>query len=624
MSKIRFLTQSEIRMIAAGEVIERPASIIKEILENSIDAKSENIHININNGGIDLIEIKDNGNGINKEDLEICILPHTTSKLESVHNIYTGINTYGFRGEALAAIASISHIEITSKEKDSDIANKITCYAGNIIKKEIIGAPIGTNILIKDIFMPVPARRKYLKSKETEWNFCEHIIIGGILANPKINFSISKDNKNYLILASDNSLIDRAFKLIDKENLNKMIECKYQDENLKIEGIISGIEYGYHDRSKIYVLINNRIIKQYKITQSIIKGYKSENFSNRYPIIYLSITISKDQVDVNVHPRKEEVGFQDPKKIENSITKAIIKTLEERTKKILFSTTIKTENKTEINKEKTEDQKNKPIKDKIIDYEKTINENQINNEKIIIPKKIILEEKLKIEIKNDFFKNENITTNNINNEISEKNLNEKTLIYEQKSLIDYEYVFNGIFSKTYLMFIKHQSILFIDQHALHEKIIFEKLKKESEEKHIKLLIQNECLFFEKKIIDLISKNIDLFKYCLIECDIFDETTLVIKGYSKTIKEIGVKNAIEIILFNIKEKKEIIYEKIKYEILAQIACKNAIKAGQSISENEIKILIENSNKYNEVSLCPHGRPTFYELKKDSLDSLFKRK
>jgi DNA mismatch repair protein MutL len=619
LKTIRFLNTQEIQSIAAGEVIERPASIVKELLENSIDAQSNHIEITIENGGKDYISISDNGTGMNKEDLSIALLPHTTSKLSFNEDNHITVSTYGFRGEALATIAAISKLEIKTRQNTSEHGNSITSYQSVISPIEPCSCSTGTHITIQSIFDPVPARKKFLKSRETEWNAIESVIIGTALANPHIEFMVKHDKKIIYNLLSVKTIAERALQLTNNSHKSWMIPCIYIDDMIEIEGIISGIEYGCYDRSNIHVLINKRLIKQYKITQSLIKPYQSENFTRRYPVIFISVTIDPQLIDINVHPRKEEVAFLHPKKVEQSLQKAISKTLEERTKK-LFQ-----EEKKELIIPAQEIY-TKPNFDFSVNVSNTKQEYKYNQYEDNSPCSHQSYEK-----KNPFH---NQTTFKHDSSIHQKNIpcNNSQTYTTEKITQDIESYTNriylGTFAKTYLLFSEHENLIIIDQHALHERILYEKFieKEYASHNEINSLIIPLCFVRNEHIITIIEENKKLFHTIGIDIDTLNTTTFIVRGTSLHIKNNGIEQSCETIIQCLLKEKNIteIKKNIVHDIYASMSCKAAVKAGDVLSKEHIEELIAQSNLYKQVSLCPHGRPTYYVLSKYMIDSLFKRK
>lgn len=605
MSDIRFLTSDEIKIISAGEVIERPSSIVKELIENSIDAKSSFINLYIENGGLSSIEINDDGNGMSLDEMKIAILPHTTSKLNCVNDIYESLNTYGFRGEALSSISSISKMTLKSKKYNSDIGHEINIEFGKIISNKEIAFNKGSSIKIENIFDSIPVRKKFLKSKETEWNAIEYILICSMLSAINIKFSIYHNNVLFFNIPKSDNIILRSMTLVPEKYSSIMIPCAYKDEYLSINGIISGIEYGHYDRSRIYVLINNRMIKQYKITQAIIKAYNSENFSKRYPMVYLSIQLPNKDVDINVHPRKEEVSFLHPKKVEEKIINAISNTLENRTKNIFQN----------ISEKKIE-------KAPEIILEK-INILRENNKKEL--EKIELEESSMI--KNIYLNKKNIE--NIEKKIQIKEpislfKEEKVELKQETILSKNEKCFLGIFHKTYLIFENNENLLLVDQHALHERIIYESIKNEIIKNNFQTLFDPKIIIYDLYTILIIKNNINKFIQFGILIDIFNDTTILIRGFIPFIDISKIKEIIDHILNFLINDKNLNANDIYSKVLGDIACKKAIKAGDTLNHDSVKLLLENANLSDNISLCPHGRPIYYNMTKYFIDSLFKRK
>jgi DNA mismatch repair protein MutL len=633
MSKIRILNENEINSIAAGEVIERPSNIIKELIDNSIDAESSNIKIYTEDSGKKSIKIIDDGFGIEKEDLKKTILSHSTSKLTSLNDLAVGtIKTRGFRGEALSSICAISNLEITSRTKKENFANKI--YVENGQCSEIIQAPFsnGTSIEIKNIFDCIPVRKKFLKSSETELTSIENILISIGISVPNVRLSFYNNQKLVFDWPSSKNIIERVKSIIGKEKEKYILECYYDDGYTKINGIISSIEYGHYDRSKIFILINNRPIKQYKLTQAIIKGYQADLLPYRFPFAYLSIEVPTKDIDINIHPKKEEVAFLHPKKVENAILESIKKTLQNESKNTFIKAMPNIKEKFNTNEYKKEITNNNLLNnsENINNYEKF---EEFFNKKKFTKKQVqnLNFEKLNTKKEIDIDKNTNEDEKLCNNTYSLKEeikdiSTEHSNLFEEKYLFEKSFI--GIYSKTYLLFDKEDYLLFIDQHALHEKIIFQKLFNNKIENNIQMLLSPICLLYDSNSCKLAQENKDIFLSCGIILEIYEPETVAIKGMIYECNKVNIRNSINIILNNLKNNKEETENNFKDKILRKIrgdiACKMAIKAGDPITENEINILLENAFKFEESYLCPHGRPTYYKLNKYTIETFFKRK
>lgn len=630
MQKIRLLSDFEIGCIAAGEVIENPSSIIKELVENAIDAKATIIKIFFKQGGIEEIIIIDNGFGMSPDDLSLAFMPHATSKLSNIDELYFKNNIFfGFRGEALSAIAGVAKVSIISRQADVESGFSIIADHGKLFDIELAASNPGTTVTVSHLFEKIPVRKKYLNSIKNQEQNILYVITGLVLSHPKINFFVYKDNKLYKEYQAVENFLLRSYQFISQEK-DRYIPIIYEDMYMKLEGLTSCYEYGHYDRSKIFILANNRLIKQYKITQSCIKAYHSENFLKKYPELFLSITVNCDQIDVNVHPRKEEVLFLYQKKIEQLLTEILSKTLESRTKQ-LFSERINYS---------CEKIKNKPlsIENKIVyknKYNNTIEKETSKN--ILIENK---NQKLESLIPASVFKNSGLgdAINVFNNQVDEKQLPElenklpydnemsiQQLLFQEKS--DKKYL--GVLANTYILLLENESILFIDQHALHEKILYEKYINNFKEKKTVL---NQPLLFEERVNitdeqkeSLISDS-ETFNSLGIYYNMF-ENEISITSCPAHFFKLNISAlllAYAILLYQNKEKSFIEKQQILlHEMAALYGCKNAIKAGDHLDMKEIESLIESISLMENGTYCPHGRPIYYQMTLSQLHTLFKR-
>lgn len=644
MQKIRILSVQEIQSIAAGEVIESTHSIIKELTENSLDAGASRIIITIKNGGMDYISVLDDGCGLSVEDLSLALLPHATSKLKNITDLQSEDNLfYGFRGEALAAIAGVSRLKITTREQTEKMGFSIESNQGILSEINSTAINFGTHIEIFDLFADIPVRKKYLPGVSTQEKNIMHTAIGISLANPQVHLSIWKENKLWLDFQARDNFIEKVGD-IASQKIDHFVLIKHKDEYCKIEGIISGIEYGQYDRSKMFILANNRLIKQYKISQSCIKAYQSDQFSKRYPELYLTIKVPADQININIHPRKEEVAFLYQKKIEQIITSVISQALEERTK-ILLSNIVFEETEPKKTDCKTESIQIK-FPNEIIDSKKNTdtmrgtnttydsklannkNNNSYSNNTNFSNKSFLPQNQHKDKNKIIDYYPQNINSN------FQKNNEEKAEYTEEKNKIkdlffDNTKKYIGVLNDTYLLFLTQKSILFIDQHAIHEKILYKKYIQQKCENTFFLhpLLFDECYALSEKEVDLLTKEKSSIEKIGLTYEISDNKITVL-SCSNEVKKIGIYESI-ILFCQLLKDNEHISKKEKTELLlhnhaALFACKNAVKAGQKLSEHEISELIQYAIKTDDVSLCPHGRPIYYEIQSEYLEKVFKRK
>ena len=329
MAKIKQLSPLEAQKIAAGEVVERPANVVKELIENALDAGATAISLYLEDGGKKLIRIVDNGCGMSPEDAHMAIKHHATSKITTVDDL-EHIQTFGFRGEALSSIAAVSRLVITTKEASADTGITLEIEESSVIKESIIAANTGTDIAIHDLFYNVPARKKFLKTKETEWRTIVHLFQAMSLTHTNVSFKVFHDDRELYTVPATHSLTDRITQLFEPALSKRCltIENSADRMNLSVSGAITESSYLRYDRSSIFVFVNNRWVKNHKLTQALIKGYQGMLPPQRYPAGCVFITIDPVYVDINIHPRKEEVQFLHPKIVEDLIEEAVRKSLE--------------------------------------------------------------------------------------------------------------------------------------------------------------------------------------------------------------------------------------------------------------------------------------------------------
>lgn len=599
LSVIRELSSEEIKKIAAGEIVERPASIIKELIENSIDSEATFISVYLKNGGKEYIKIVDNGIGMNKEDAIKSILMHTTSKLPK-ENSFLSPSWYGFRGEALASISSVSTFKLISKKKESSTGTSLVKNNSNLDIKDI-SCNAGTEIEISNLFANIPARKKFLKTDQTEYNSSKSIFYALSLTNINIKFTLFHNELLIENFVETNTLKERIFQLIPLHAHSHCLFLNNEKNEYKIEGVITNFKYSTYDRSSIYILINNRPVKQHKLTHAVLKGYQGGLPLQKYPLVYIKLIIPKEEIDVNIHPRKEEVAFLHPNKIENFISESISSMLKEETNSSL-----------EINFMEKETLTSNTFNENIRDTKTT--------------EKYRLEES-----RNKMAKGLFTISNYIDKKIYPLKEENRDFLEkkEEKIFINQEIAssnhFIGTLYNTYILVQSKNGLVLIDQHALHEKIIFEELNKNKIILEPQELIEAIFLSLDYDI-SFLENQIETLKKIGLELRIIDKYRVAILGYSKYFSKISIVETIKEIIQLIREEKptDLITEKILYSIYSLIACKKAIKGGDFLSKEEIEMLILSADKNYNLSLCPHGRPTNILISKYEIESLFKRK
>lgn len=646
---IKVLSKETVEKIAAGEVIERPVSVVKELVENSIDAGATNIIIKIYDGGKRKISISDNGSGINREDVNLAFIKHSTSKIENVDDLYR-IHTMGFRGEALASIKAISNVTLISKTEDEEIGSKISFFNGNK-RIENISTNKGTSIIVEDIFYNIPARKKFLKKDTYESNLINDLLYRLAIANPSIGFKYMNNDKVIFDLFSDQSLYERINSLYGYDTAINMKEVNIESDKFKIRGYISNNLLYRSNKKNQLLYINNRTVKNDAINKVINEAYKSTIPLNRFPVFFLFIDIDPSMLDVNIHPAKTEVKIQDMDELLillNSNLKRVINSDVEL--KIAFSDKKdEREVETKLNiVEKNEEDSDEAVK---ITYE----DDTSTQDNSVYAKSTDTEYVDEFISKEDSDRDENNTDipvfdddefiNDINllkdrnkdikmpsqkyEEIlifdDEGKDDENKIVMDEINILD-AYKIEGVLFNTFILLYDYNNdfVVMIDQHAAHERILYEEFSEKFKNSKvnsqyiegvspIKLTVNEE---------ETIKENMDLLNKFGFTIDIYPDHNVVVRSIPIIFGGNYSLDLIKDIIGILDEEKTNIYD-YKIEKIMKYACKNAIKAGDKISNIEIDKLIEDLKKCKYPTTCPHGRPSMIILKKNMIEKMFFR-
>lgn len=634
MKEIKVLENSLINKIAAGEVIERPASVVKELIENSIDAGADSITIEIKEGGINLIKVTDNGVGIKKEEIKTAFLRHATSKIEKFDDLES-ILTLGFRGEALSSIASVSQVEVISKTKDEQLGNKVEIYGGKIINEQNIAANEGTTFIMRNLFFNTPARRKFLKKPSTESGYISDIINKTALGHPEISFKYINNNNVIIHTTGKNDLKETVLCIYGKSVCKKMIEINYKKDNYIINGLIAKPEMNRANRSYENFYINGRYVKSYTVNSAAEEAYKGKLLTGKFPIFVINMSIPANTVDVNVHPSKLEVRFEN----ENLIYKMIYDTLNNALKNENLIPNVELDNKEirELNNKKSF--VNEIFNDNI--YNKSDIKGQYNfeNER---KNNIVLGEPCKNDInfnennvlldspeikifKKSSYLNENIPNIKKHNDVS---FPKEVIVHQSSSLKENffnNYKIIGQLFNTYWIVEQNNSMYLIDQHAAHERVLYEDIvnKVKNEEIVSQRLLQPAVVNISEKEMQVIENNKNLLESFGFEIEILNFNACAIKSVPFIFKGPFDSGLFLDIIDMLQDKNiESIYD-IKLDSLASISCKAAVKGNNKLSYIEAKALIERILKIENPFTCPHGRPTIIEINKYEIEKKFKR-
>ena len=646
--EIKLLENNLINKIAAGEVIERPASIVKELVENSIDALSKNIIIEIKNGGTSFIKIQDDGIGIEKNQIKKAFLRHATSKLEKIDDL-DSILTLGFRGEALASIASISMVEMSTKTKDEEIGNKIIIEGGQIISEEQTASLQGTTFIVKNIFFNTPARRKFLKKDSVEGSYVSEIVNRLALAHPNISFTYINNGVEILRTMGDGNLKNTVFYIYGKEICKKLIPIHAIKNGFKINGLIGIPELSRGNRSYENFFINGRYIKSSVVQSAIEEGYEGKLMVGKFPVFIINMSVPQNTVDVNVHPTKLEVRFEDENFIHNFLCDAVEKTLKNQ---VLIPNIEFEDKKTFLEVTETKPfnvEIQKQLEDLLVEDEEQVVikpnthtnmpfvVNEVAEEELIKKTELISrlykpkEETKKSTIEKDI-SNINIQQPIIQNiliEDEENKIEEKLEKIKEKSIKKHNFFNNykivGQIFSTYWIIEQNNEIFIIDQHSAHERVIYEELSQKYKEENIssqKLIepIVINATPLEKSTIE---QNISIFEKFGFDIEEFGLNTYAIRQVPFIFKS-PVEPSFFTELLDILVDKNIsnVYD-AKIEKIISMSCKKAVKANDRLSFIEAKSLIEKMLKLENPFNCPHGRPTIIKMTKYEIEKLFKR-
>ena len=633
MSKINVLSSKIYNRIAAGEVVERPYSVVKELVENSIDSSAKNISVKIVDGGKSQIVVTDDGSGIEFSELYKAVLPHATSKLLSVKDL-DNILTLGFRGEALASIGSVSKLNIVSKPSSQEFGGTISVNGGEIEKPTEIGSVNGTEITVSNLFYNTPAREKFLKTNRTEESEITSIMAKFILANPNISFKYVADNK--IIYQSFGDGLKSAMVCVYGSKI--LEDCFYIDtikHGIEIKGYIGKHYFTKSNRSYQSVFLNGRYVVNQTIALAVVNAYSSYLMKRQYPFFVLSINIPSENVDVNVHPNKLDVRFSDNRVVYSAIYSSVCNVLDgssealnivvDNISNIMKNNSENSEDyvrhNTIIDKEKSEYNK-LTFSDSVVDGKNSFNLDYFDNieqRKRSVKETLFGDNNSNKDIVDIFAENkaylEKLEKEKKNNQTFGENLS----LNVKKSL---NYVGQAL--NTYLIFDDGVDVYFIDQHAAHERLLYDKLKSAYSNNNIQIqpLLLPYILNVNSTEFDFLTTKLQLLNSMGIEICEFGGNSFKISSVPVFLSSINLEKFFSEILSELNVYKSISLEELLKDKIAQKACKSAIKAGDKLDKSEIDALLEMLN-YDLGLKCPHGRPIAIKISGTEIEKWFKR-
>ncbi|PYG87544.1 DNA mismatch repair protein MutL [Ruminiclostridium sufflavum DSM 19573] len=688
MGHIIVLDENTSNKIAAGEVVEKPASVIKELVENSIDAGASNISVDIRNGGISYIKVTDNGSGMEEDDVEIAFERHATSKIKRAEDLDSVI-TMGFRGEALASIAAVSSVELQTKTAGGTYGMYVHVVGGVFKEVRPAGCPVGTTFIIKDLFFNTPARYKFLKKDATEAGYISDTLSRIALGNPDISFRLTSGKTILVHTPGNNDLKSAIYSIYGKEVISQLMCVEYMDERFKISGYVGKPEAARSNRNYQSLYINKRYIKSRVISYAVEQAYSSMLMKNKFPFFVLNIDINPQLVDANVHPAKMDVRFADESYLSRAVYMAVSKALSSNS---LFNPVSVPAKDRELFKFKTDPPQKDYIQEQLSRQtdvnvlnktsdksqslkatdnfpQKENNQYSLNNpmeisdrtDEIRILAKALEPlartdfksgavnreaERLKTdELSYDISKEDNVTSlcgikdisgnqgldNTVCKEVllsepgeeSDSSLTEPDMLRADLRLADMKYI--GQAFSTYIILQTGDELVLVDQHAAHERILYEQLKDkfDSQENTTQLLLEPVVIQIQAFEAEAIKSNTDLLNRIGFVFEDFGNNSIIIRGIPYLTEGYSTRDIFLELADKIESSVNPINTPVADDIIHTIACKAAIKANKKLDDKEVRQLLTELENTGRRYTCPHGRPTVVRLTKYEIEKMFKR-
>ena len=670
MATIHVLDETTINKIAAGEVVERPASVIKELIENSIDASATNIEVEIGDGGVAYMRITDNGIGMTEEDARLAILRHATSKIQQVEDLFD-IASLGFRGEALASIASVSHFSLTTRKADSDLGTRITVDGGTFTDCIPYGAAPGTTIEIRDLFYNTPARRKFLKTERTESSKIQDIVGKLALSNPHISFKLIVDDRVAIITPGNGNIGDTVAALYGYKTKDDIFTVAYESDSIYIDGVVSKPTLLKSTRIWQTIIVNNRVISDKTIMKAIDNAYHALLPKNGHPLVVLNITVPAGMVDINVHPRKSEVKFSDDKIIFKAVYHGILNALNnplheryERESSSYINGTVT--NGVDFNSNNRDSNSNSSsagnstydsyrapsvVQDEMqsaehiataVDFDKVFGGRRTKGYEVMRSETTQFVENLKTKgytppapkatYEQSSFTDESFDAvpteytsytkedverfKSLSQDIRKDNTEERTI---QNS----GFLPMGQVASCYILAKKGDDLYIIDQHAAHERVRYDKLCKSSEAIPMQSILVPQYSEATDDEMNLVEEERDTLLDLGFDVELGGPTKIKLVGAPVDLVESKAFEILQYVFSYLHDHQQPTKAQLRHEMLAYASCRGAIKAGHNLNMYQMTTLIEDLFSTEKPYVCPHGRPTIIKFTPDELGKLFLR-
>ncbi|MBR3848483.1 MAG: DNA mismatch repair endonuclease MutL [Oscillospiraceae bacterium] len=631
MGRINVLDKHVANMIAAGEVVENPASVVKELLENAIDAKATSVTCEIQSGGISYIRITDDGIGMSAPDAKTAFLRHATSKISKAEDL-DSIATLGFRGEALAAISSVSKIDLITKTRDADMGVALRVEAGNVIREGESGCPDGTTIIVRELFYNTPARMRFLKKDSTEGANVENVVRACALAHPDVSIKFIKDGRDILHTPGDGLLKSCIYAVFGRDFANNMNEVSTSERNIMLSGFTCAPSASRGNRALQFFFVNGRPVKSGLLAAALDNAYRERLMKGRFPTCVLNIKLPLGSVDVNVHPAKTEVKFASERDVFDVVYFGVKTALEKSERREIVPPKINlkpepvdniTENQQKIAEpvvpqKREEPEKTEEVKLPFVDSSARVS---------------LFEQKPRTMLRSTQFGKYNTESR----EKTEEKTPEKETVVTTPSPIPAPVMqvkeepkkneiplrLIGEAMSTYIIVESGDSVFFIDKHAAHERIIFEKLKKTIGEPQSQMLLVPETVSLDKVSAEVLLDNRDEISKIGFDIEEFGDGCVVCSAVPDGIDAHDAAKVLEEISELLKTGARAKRPDVLSEVMYSVACKAAIKAGQKNSPEELLALAKRVLCEDDIRYCPHGRPVMIEYTKNELEKKFKR-
>lgn len=655
MPKIKVLPKEIAELIAAGEVVERPASVIKELMENAIDAGSSSVTVEIKNGGITYIRVTDNGCGISREDIRNAFISHATSKISTRDDLYA-IGTLGFRGEALASIAAVSNVEVLTRTTEEETGTRYCISAGEETLVDDAGCPLGTTIVVRDLFFNTPARMKFLKKDVSEANAVAGIVDKIALSNPDVSIRFIREGKSALFTSGSGDLKTAAYEIFGKDFADGLIEADYSFESVKISGLVSKPTKSRPNRNMQFFFVNGRLVKSGTASVALSEAYKNSIMVGKFPYCVLNITTAPGLVDVNVHPAKIEVRFANERTVFSAVYYAAKNALEHRDEapKVTIPRTAQTElfepvrpkteqmrlpekqpdfwNRMSSSECRSAQQPEKPTyqqpaarediitvaspdkKPETADSEPSTIQHFLDAQRAKKEETAVIEADIRPEL------SENAAT--LPDEKPEETARALDTAVDEKPA-ELPVTVIGEAFKTYIIVQQGESIFLVDKHAAHERMLFNELVKNDSKRSTQMLLTPITVTLSKEEYSSVLDNLDMLMQAGFAVEDFGYSVVIVRECPMEISADEVADVVaELAGYLVENRQKLISEKKEW-LFSLMACKAAIKGGMYTTEYERELFIKRLFASPEIRYCPHGRPVMIEITRRELEKNFGR-